>query len=162
MDTIQEALTDDFLLVRRQSFSNDVGSFRTNGTFDQVQIRLGLTEPAGRVIPSLAPAGHPLRTQADSLWHGPAVGYIFAQVVLTRDTASATRPDTISFSRADVGDFFIHSTAPVQHATGYDFRLRLLARYKKLLQGVDLTNGDISTWKSQMIANLPNVFSVSQ
>ncbi len=163
LDTITETLTDDFLLVRRQSFSNDIGDFRTNGTFSQTRFRLGLTDSAGRVIPRLAPTGHPLRTQADSLWHGPGgAGYIFLQVVLARDTASATVADTISFSRADLGDFFIQTQVPVQHATGYDFRLRLLAEYKNLLEGVDLTTGDISIWKSKMIANLPNVFSVSQ
>gem|GEM_PF-403453 len=163
LDTINETLTDDFLLVRRQSFRNDLGDFRTNGTFEQARMRLGLTEQAGRVVPRLAPVGHPLHTQADSLWHGPGgAGYIFFQVVLARDTASATVPDTISFSRADLGDFFMQSQAPVRHATGYDFQLRLLAEYKNLLEGIDLTTGDISIWKSQMKANLPQVFSVSQ
>ncbi len=162
LDTITETLTNDFLLVRRQSFSNNIGDFRTDGTFDNVSIRLGLTEPARRVIPRLAPVGHPLRTQADSLWHGPAVGYIFAQIVLTRDTFSTTLPDTISLSRADIGDFFIKTNNSVQHVTGYDFHLRLLADYKSLLEGVDLTTGDISAWKSQIVANLPNAFSVSQ
>ena len=65
-------------------------------------------------------------------------------------------------SRADLGDFFMQSQAPVRHATGYDFQLRLLAEYKNLLEGIDLTTGDISIWKSQMKANLPQVFSVSQ
>lgn len=161
-DTIKETLNDDFLLVRRQSYSNNVGDFRIDGTFEQASIRLGLTEQAGRVVPRLVRTGHPLRTQADSLWHGRSVGYIFAQVVLTRDTASATLPDTISFSRADLGDIFIKTTAPVRHATGYDFHLRLLADYRKLMLGIDLTAGDISVWKSQMKANFPNVFSVSQ
>ena len=162
LDTITEALTDDFLLIRRQSYSTEVGSFRDNGTFEQVRIRLGLPEPARRVVPRLAPVGHPLRTQPDSLWRGRDLGYIFARIVLARDTASATLPDTISLSRAEIGDFFIQSQQPVQHATGYDFRLRLLADYNELLMGIDLTAGDISTWKSRILANLPNVFSVSQ
>ncbi len=161
-DTIREALTNDFLLVRRQSFSNDIGDFRINGTFKNVSIRLGLNEPAGRVIPRLAPTGHPLRVQVDSLWHERAKGYIFAQIVLARDTANATVPDTISFSRADLGDFFIKTTAPVQHTTGYDFHLRLLVEYKKLMKDVDLTTGDILAWKSQLKTNLPDIFSVSQ
>ncbi len=161
-DTVTSTFTDDFLLIRRLSLSNEVGSFRQDGRFDLARFRLGLSAAAGRVIPRLAPTGHPLRTQADSLWHGPDMGYIFMQVVLTRDTASATLPDTISLSRADVGDLFLQTIAPVQHTTGYDLHLQLDADYKKLIEGVDLTVHDITAWKSRMITNLPGVFSVSQ
>lgn len=161
-DTITETLTDDFLLVRRLSFTNEVGSFRPDGAFQEVRIRLGLTEAAGRAIPRLAPVGHPLRTQPDSLWHGPGTGYIFAQIVLTRDTFGTTLPDTISFSRADLGDLFLTTTAPVTHQTGTNLKLNLLADYKSLFAGVDLTTGDKAVWKAQMAANLASTFRVYQ
>jgi len=161
-DTVKTAFTDDFLLVRRFSLSNAVGDFRQNGTFDMARFRLGLSPEAGKVIPRLAPTKHPLRNQPDSLWHGPVVGYIFAQIVLQRDTFSTTPLDTISLSRTDIGDFFIQTTAPVFHSTGNDFHLRLVTNYQKLLTGVNLTVHDISAWKTRIIANLPDVFSVSQ
>ncbi len=161
-DTVTETLTDDFLLIRRLPFSHEVGSFRPDGAFQEVRIRLGLTEAAGRTIPRLAPVGHPLRTQPDSLWHGPGTGYIFAQIVLARDTFSTTLPDTISFSRADLGNLFLTTTAAVTHQTGTDLNLNLLADYKPLFAGVDLTTGDKALWKTQMAANLLAVFRVYQ
>ena len=161
-DTVTKTFTDDFLLIRRLSLSNKIGDFRHDGTFDVARFRLGLSAEAETVIPRLAPTAHPLHTQADSLWHGPAVGYIFAQIVLMRDTFSATSPDTVSISRADLGDFFIQTNAPVVHKTGYDFHLRMVADYQKMMTGVDLTVHDISAWKTRIIANLPDVFSVSQ
>ncbi len=161
-DTVTNPFIDDFLLIRRLSLSNNVGTFRQNGNFDAARFRLGLSAATGRVIAPLAPAGHPLRTQTDSLWFGPAAGYVFARIVLTRDTFSTTIPDTISLTRADLGDFFLQSNGAVQHTTGADFRLRLLTDYQALMTGVNLTVHDISAWKTQIIANLTNVFSVSQ
>lgn len=162
-DTLKEAFTDDFLLVRRTPVDNSVGDFRPAGVFDKIKFRLGLSADANRVIPGLAPGGSPLRIQADSLWYGRDAGYVFMRAIVARDSMSATQPDTLAFTRADLDDFFVEQTGVFTHQSGgYDFRLQLTVDYKVMFNGIDWTSGDISAWKSQIVANLPNVFRVSQ
>ncbi len=162
-DTIKKTFTDDFLLVRRIPVDNPVGDFRPAGTFEKVRFRLGLSPDAGRIIPKLAPAGSPLRVQADSLWYGRDAGYVFLRAIIARDSMASTKPDTLAFTKADLDDFFVQNTVNLVHPSGgYDFTLKLTVDYKKMFEGLDWTTGDILTWKSQIVANLPNVFSVSQ
>ncbi|GAB4498260.1 MAG: hypothetical protein OHK0019_33320 [Saprospiraceae bacterium] len=160
-DTTKEVFTDDFLLMRRTPVDNPAGEFRPAGTFERVKIRLGLSPEAQRVIPRLTPSGHPLRIQGDSLWYGQAAGYVFLQAVVVRDANPTTKPDTLAFTAADLPNFFIERTGNFVHPSGgFDFRLKLRIDYKKLFEGINWTNGDIPAWKTQIVANLPNVFSV--
>lgn len=162
-DTIKEVFTDDFVLFRRTPVDNSVGEFKTPGIFEKVRIRLGLSDDAQRVIPRLAPSGSPLRIQGDSLWYGPAAGYVFFQAVVVRDSMQATKPDTLAFTEADLSGFFIEQTGNFSHPSGgYDFRIKLGIDYKKMFDGIDWTTGDIPAWKSQIASNLQGVFSVSQ
>jgi hypothetical protein len=162
-DTLKETFTDDFLLVRRTPVDNPVGDFRPSGAFDKVKIRLGLSGDAQRVVPALAPSGHPLRIQGDSLWYGPSVGYVFLQAVVVRDSMQATKPDTLAFTEADLTNFFIEKNGNYLHQSGgYDFRLKLGIDYKKMFEGINWSGGDISEWKGRIVVNLPSVFVVSQ
>ncbi len=160
-DTLRQVFRNDFQLVRLETQTYAVGSFRESGLFSDVQIRLGLDAEPNRVIPALAPTGHPLSLQADSLWRNKAEGFVFLKVVVGRDVPSTTR-DTLTFTRADIGDFFIQQSGVFGHTNGYDFRLRLKADYQKLLGDINWTVGDKTAWKQQIIANLPLTFSVSQ
>lgn len=160
-DTLREVFRNDFQLVRLETQTYAVGSFRESGLFSDVQIRLGLDADVNRVIPSLAPTGHPLRLQADSLWRNKAEGYVFLKVVVGRDVQTAVR-DTLTFTRADIGNFFIQQSGVFGHANGYDFRLRLTADYQQLLGNINWTVGDKTSWKQQILTNLLSTFSVSQ
>ncbi len=76
---------------------------------------------------------------------------------------ATTKPDTLSFTKSELSDFFIERTSNFIHQSGgYNFTLTLTVDYKKMFEDVDWTTGDISTWKSKIATNLPNVFSVSQ
>jgi hypothetical protein len=157
-DTVSRNFINDFVLSRITP-RNVVGSFREDGNFDKVRFRLGLNSEAGTVLPTLAPSGHPLALQADSLYQNE---YVFMQVVVARDSMTATPADTLRFTRADLGDYFIEGTGTFNHAVGYDFNLRLQADWQALFEGVVWTVYDKQAWKSRIVANLPSVFSVSQ
>ena len=161
-DTLREIFTDDFVLVRRVPLVNEVGTFRTDGVFEKVRFRVGLDADAQRVIPRLAPAGHPLRIQSDSLWHGRAAGFVFAQVIVARDTFPGTIPDTLALTQSELPDFSPEGNGAFVHETGYNFTVTLTVDYKKLLEGIDWTTGDISAWKTRIAANMQGAFSVSQ
>ena len=160
-DTMSHTFTDDFLLIRRENISNEVGSFSRTGLFSQVKFRLGLSDDAQDVVPGKAPSGHPLRPQGDSLWYGRNTGYVFAQIVVARDTVSSTPSDTLSFTQADLPNYFI-AGINVFHETGYDFNLKLTANVKALFDGVDWSTGDINDWKMKIRDNFDSVFLVSQ
>lgn len=161
-DTSTQTLTNDILLIRRSADSYKAGTFRTSGAFESVRFRVGLPDAAQRVIPDLAPSGHPLRQQSEKLWLGRDTGYVALQLILTRDTLSGTAPDTLRFHRPDFDYMFIQKDSTFQHESGYDFILLLSADYRELFQGVDLSSGDISTWKAQIAANLPKALRVTQ
>lgn len=158
-DTLSRYFPDDFTLIRRATLENEVASFREEGLFDGIKFRLGLNPEAEKIISALAPSGHPLRPQTENLSQN---GYVFLQAVVVRDSMLATDNDTLNFYRADIGDFFIQGTGNFRHEVGYDFPMTLTADWKLLFEGVDWSTHDVAAWKSQIVANLPSVFSVSQ
>ncbi len=161
-DTIPQVLSDDVQLIRRTAVNYSVGTFRPPGTFDAIAFRVGLPEAAQHIIPALTPEGHPLRPQGEALWLGRDTGYVAMKLVITRDTLSSTIPDTLVFSRPDFDNLVIQKAGTFRHESGYDFTLQLTTDYREMFRDVDLSSGDISVWKTRILANLPEVFHVSQ
>lgn len=158
-DTITQNLTDDFTLIRRTPIDNPVAAIREDGTFDQIRFRLGLNPEAQTIIPALAPVSHPLYLQKENLYDD---GYVFLQAVVVRDSDPATAPDTLNFYQNDLPNFNLEGNGAFTHELGLSFKVNLSADWAKLFEGVDWINGDISAWKSQIVVNLPSVFTVSQ
>lgn len=159
-DTLQEVLTNDFQLIRRTTVNYTVGTFRPAGNFEAVRFRVGIPDAARHVIPDLAPVGHPLRPQGEGLWLGKDTGFVALRLVITRDSLETTQPDTLVFSRPDFATVAIQSDGAFRHESGYDFPLQLIADFRELFRDVDLTTGDISTWKARIVANLPATLRV--
>lgn len=160
-DTTKQTFTNDFEIVRRTVVNYSLGSFRTSGTFDGLQFRIGLPDAAQQVIPTLAPEGHPLRIQTENMWLGQGAGYAALKLVLTRDTFSTTAPDTLYFSRPEFNGLLLQQTGTFTHQSGYDFDLKLTADFREMFRGVDLSAGDKTAWKAQIVANLPQAFRVT-
>lgn len=161
-DTSSQRFINDFLLVRRSPIDYLVGTFRPDGVFTEVNFRLGLSADAQKVLPNKAPTGHPLSPQPDSLWRGQSKGFVFLQAVVVRDSMAATAPDTLRFLQADLGQPVFGATGQFFHFTGYDFPVTLRVDYKRMFAGVNWSIHDIQAWKTQIVANLPSTFSVSQ
>ena len=160
-DTITQRLRNDFLLLSRATVTYTVGAFREIGDFDGVRVRLGLPAEAQKVIATRAPAGNVLGVQADSLWYGFDKGYVWAQMIVVRDSAAATKPDTLAFTAADLGDRLLSGNGVFSHEAGKNFVINLQADYQKLFQNVDWQTGNPSVWKPVIVSNLQNVFSFS-
>lgn len=161
-DTLQQSFTDDFLLVRRGAVDNEVGEFRTSGTFDSLRFRLGLPAAVREVIPQKAPTGHPLAVQPEGMWVSRDTGFVYARLVVERTVNAALQTDTLAFTRLNFDNLVMRFGGIFTHRSGTDFKLILKVDYLKLVQGVNLSEPDISTLKSQLTANWPAVFSVSQ
>lgn len=159
-DTARQTFTNDFLVLRRTVVDYTVGEFRAAGTFSGMRFRVGVPDAAQRVIPALAPEGHPLRPQPENLWLGPDRGFAAFRLVITRDTLPNTIPDTLTFGAPDFPSKVLQSPGPFLRESGYDFRLQLAVNYRELFRGVDLTTGDISAWKTRIWANLNSALLV--
>lgn len=161
-DTSLTTFVNDFELVRRTAVNYSIGTFRPAGTFESVRFRIGLPDAAQKVIPELAPEGHPLRLQGENLWLGRDTGFVALKLVFTRDTFETTLPDTLTFSLPDFSGVVLQQDGPFFHEGGYDFNLQLTSDYRELFRNVDLSTGDKVAWKTQIVANLPQAFRVSQ
>jgi len=161
-DTSSQQFTNDFQLIRRTPIDYVVGTFRQDGNFEELNFRLGLSGDAQKVIPTKAPANHPLSAQADSLWRGQTNGFVFLQAVVVRDSMGVTKPDTLRFLESDLGQARIGATGLFVHPTGYNFPLVLKVDYKKMFEGINWSIDDIPVWKTKIVANLDGTFSVSQ
>jgi hypothetical protein len=162
-DTTSALLKNDMQLVRRLTVLYPVGRFRTSGSFDALSCQLGLLPDANRVIPRYAPAAHPLAKQPDSLWLNANDGYVWMQVVLTRDTLAATVPDTLRFTAADLtGVPRIATSGSYSHERGFDFKVNLKADFGILLGDLDLQNGTPAQWKSQIATKVKDAFWFTQ
>lgn len=159
-DTLEQTFTDDFVLIKRVPLDNPVASFRETGDFDGVQFRLGISDKASYIIPALTPANHPLRPQTEALYQNH--DYVFLQAVVAADTSSAALPDTLNFTRSDLGDYYVTDNGSFHHEPAFNFNLVLHADWARLFAGVNWTTRDIPAWKARMIANLPGTFTVTQ
>lgn len=157
-DTIVRNFTDDYTLIRRSPFLNTVATFREDGIFQSIACRLGFSDAANKIIPALTPANHPLRIQEDTLWRNKE--FVFLQAIVARDSLATTEHDTLRFTRADLGDFFIQGYGNFEHQRGEDFVVGLKADWSVLFQQVDWATHNVAAWKSQIVANLPSVFYI--
>ena len=161
-DTVLQTFINDFILVRRSPTTYSAGSFRYGGNFDGFQCRMGINENARRILPSLAPEGHPLLPQVEKLWQGNDTSYVAMRLVVQHDTLSSTVPDTLYFSQYDFDNFMIKQTGTFSQQTGYDLILQLKINYLALFRNVNWQINDKTAWKNSIIGNLPDVFSVEQ
>lgn len=159
-DTTSVDIADDVVLIRRTNVDVPVGTFRSFGAFERFEFRAGLTEEANRVVPDLAPSGHPLRPQAEGLWAGPKEGFHALYLVLNRDTLPGNVPDTFRIKGADIPD----ATVPVDGSfflpPGFNPVVKLRINYKRLFLGVDLTNPDKNAVRRGIAANFPFAITV--
>jgi hypothetical protein len=163
-NSASQLFTNDFQLVRRIKSPKEykIGEFREGGSFSAVKFSLGLSETANQVIATQAPSGHPLQTQEEYLWLNQTDGYVFLQIILTRDTAASTLPDTLNFTKADFAKKEMNFTGDFTHKEGYDFTLLMNLNFKPWFEGIDWVMDDQIAIKSKIVQNLPNAFHVVQ
>lgn len=164
-DTLTRVFRDDFLLFRRggtlasSPVGNEVGFFRSSGAYNRARLQIGLDDDANRIVSKLvSPGSHPLARQADSLWLSPAEGFVWMRLVVARDTVTGTTPDTIDLTAADFGGnpLVVTGDESYYQEVGYDLNFSFVLDFYELTSGINFLTAPISTWKSKIIANLPN------
>lgn len=160
-DTLEKSFVDDFQLLRRTSTELNLGTFRYNGNFEGIRFRMGLSDEANTVIPSKAPANHPLRPQGEGLWQNRDNGYWAAMIIVAKDTTQQAIPDTLRFSNADLNAAFVNQNIAFSLDPGYDLQLLLTLDQQVLFKNVNWSL-PLSAWKSQIRDNFTFAWLVSQ
>ncbi len=161
-DTTNRFFINDFQLVRRVPIDYTPGTFRGEGAFQEVQFRVGLPAAAQQVTPNRAPSGHPLRLQNERLWGGRTTGYAAMQLIVTRNLAPTTQPDTLTFFRPEFDNLAVRLPVTFVQPRGFSSTLILTINYAQLFNGVDLSNLSTDALKKALWANLPRSFNVRQ
>ena len=162
LDTATVSFLDDVVLCRRIPIEYSVGTFKKSGFFDLFRCSLGLNSRENTIVSSKTPSGHPLNKQADSLWLSNAEGFVWMQMIMKKDTASATPLDTLRFTASDFGGqpFLIEKSGVFEHQTGTNFKINMTLNYAEMFKGINLVNIGQSDLKTKIISNLSTTFAV--
>ncbi len=159
-----QVFADDFVLVNQQP-SIDMGAIKQHGTFDSLRFVLGIEAPANSTDPdSINRTSHAL-LESDLHTGDQATGYIFNQLIFFRDTLSSTAI-TLNITAADFAGQLdlMELKMPFSYETpiGKDFSLGTLqVDHAKWFDGINFVVDTEAIMIEKIVANTPNVFSVS-
>ncbi len=160
-----QLLTDDFLLINQQNNIN-LGAIKQHGTFDSLRFILGLDALANSANPdSISNTSHPL---AETAMHtgSQTSGYIFNQLIFSRDTLPETAVTTLNISADDfIGQVdLMEFKMPFSYETpiGRNFSIGTLqVNHAKWFDGINFVVDTEQLMIEKIVANTPKVFSVS-
>ena len=158
--TILKYFEDNFNIVNPGSFQgSEAGTFAKSGVYNRIRLAIGLAGDANKVIPTLAPEGHPL---ADlDMYTNPDSGYIFNSLELFRDTTAADTipymlniltPENLVYVDLDFPEIFFL-------ANGAEARVTIRVNYLKWFEGVNI-KGDREEMIRNIVDSIAHSFSV--
>lgn len=158
-----QILTDDFVLVERQS-RIEIGAIKESGSFDSLRFTVGVDGLANTVIPdSISNTRHPL-AESDMHLGNRNDGYIFNQIILYRDTLSDTDPTILNISKnIENGQLVtVKKSISVKSTIGTNFSLgTLTVNHAKWFDGIKFVTDTDAVMIEKIVANTPNVFSIT-
>lgn len=160
-----QVFIDDFLLVNQER-TIDMGAVKQHGTFDSLRFVIGIEAPANSADPdSINRTSHSL-VEADMHTRNQETGYIFNQLILSRDTLPETTAITLNITAADFeGQLdLMELKMPFSYETpiGKDFSLGTLqVDHAKWFDGINFVIDTEAIMIEKIVANTPKVFSVS-
>jgi hypothetical protein len=157
-DTITTFVPDGILLIDATSgrVSQAVGSFRPEGEFLVLRVRLGLAPAYADVLPASLPSGHPLAFQPGRLYFGADTGY--AQIKLAF-TPEGQTDSTVVTTFADAAPLYIDIPVPgvAGLPPGNNIRIIVEANYEILFEELDL-NAPEAVLAAELVGRLPQIF----
>lgn len=159
-DTVTTFVSDEILLVdATQSRSRrGVGTFRPEGEFLVLRVRLGLAPAYNDVLPGSLSGSHPLAFQPGRLYFGPDTGYAQLKLAYTPEAATDSIP-VVTFPGAT--PLFIDIPVPgiASLPPGNNITIVVEANYEALFSGIDLT-ADPRILGAALVARLPQIFRI--
>lgn len=151
----QQSIEDDITMISATTFKYDIGTIMNYGDYTSLKFSLGVPEVLESASSITLPSDNPLAFAGDSLIVDNQ--YMHAWVVLQQvgyhnednfsDTVKLTLPYTYDIS------------IDINQLQGQSITGTCLLYYKELIKGLDYKTMSASQIKSQLEANLPNIFT---
>ncbi len=151
-------LEDNFIVMTPTKFSYSVNGFSRSGTYDGVELLMGLDADARRIIPdSVFVTDHVLQSEQDSIWE-ETIGYfyLYLDVVPDKDLPDISKKIVIYGDDSVELEFFGEIFGDI----GYDFEIDLKIDYKILFDGINFDADDESAISQKILDNFPNAISL--
>lgn len=148
--------TDDIEIISRDipSFSYDLGSFRGDGTFSELNFQIGLDLIQAATNPSSVPDAHPL-APANALFDLPDSTYVFTRLRLV----NVHNDDTLQYSTNTPVNINLPYTVTIDRS--FDLTIPLKVDYLNWIEGINFADDSLVTTQI-IVSNLSNAFSIRE
>lgn len=136
-----------------------LGTLITEGTYDKVELTIGLPEEVLTASPDDLPSGHALAT-SDTLLYDTLSGYRHGIVRLYRDTLDSSPLEEFTFAASQQLTLALPEVIDVR--PGHNVKLTLTLNYLALFDGVDLENDALETIRDKVFQNLGFAMNVTE
>lgn len=157
-DTVMTFVRDGIVLIdaTQGTISRAVGTFRPEGDFIAIRVRLGLAPSYTAVLPGSLTSTHPLAFQPGRLYFGRDTGY--AQLKLAYTPEGQLDSTTVT-TFADATPLLIDIPVPgiASLPPGNNIRIVIEANYELLFSGLDLSASP-EVLGSELVGRLPQIF----
>jgi hypothetical protein len=159
-DTLMTFVPDGILLVdaTQTRSRRSVGTFRPEGEFIVLRVRLGLADLYRGVLPGSLSSGHPLAFQPGRLYFGPDTGYAQLKLAFTPEGA-VDSTTVVAFPTATPLLIDIPVPGVAALPPGSNITVVIEADYEALFSGLDL-KADPRTLGEAIVARLPQIFRI--
>lgn len=146
----------NFALVNRSGFSVNLGSFREEGLFDKVQLRIGLNnELNAQPIDQLTGRSR-LAIQADSMHTFSDDGFLFLKFVVYLPALDREFELTLDGS---AGPIIFEGSIAMVSQIGFNKSFRLTVDYLEWIDGIDFETDSEIEMTQKLLDNLPFALS---
>jgi len=154
-----EVVEDNYLLVRLNSFSYEIGDVSGYGDFVGVQFKVGLNAAANTAQADLMPDGHSLGIQEDTVYISASEGYSFQKI----DLSIIADTDTTSQVFMVLGDNSLRTVSLIDTFSferSFDVEIQLDVDYLSLFDGIDFAADNDAVIIEKIVTNTPGIFTI--
>jgi len=144
---------DNFNLINPEKFTYEIGEIQGSGSYNAVNMVLGIETPVKNGNPSSVPEGHDLSLQSPPMQNSIKEGYFTCNITLKKDTFVGTSVDTIRLF--DVENLKLTFQDQMEISNGKDVSVEIRVNYLDLFQGIDFAVDNSSQVKTKIESNLP-------
>lgn len=149
-------ITDDIEIISRDisNFSYDIGTFRGEGTYEELSFQAGLTSIQAATNPASVTSTHPL-SSSNGLFELPDSSYVFTRLRLV----NLANGDTLQYNINTSVNINLPYAVTVERS--FDLTIPLKVDYLKWIEGINFAD-DPEVTTQIIVSNLSNALSIRE
>ncbi len=154
---------DDFVLIKRNSPSYNIGEFRKPGTYIELRFKVGIDEKLSSIDADTLASSHPL--SSDNLLHFETrdSGFIYQEFSLVKDTlTNPTEIEVYKIGKETANSVQVNLSLLGELEPGFDVEIPLKVNYSTWLRGINFATDDPETIKSIIVSNTAYAFEIGE